>query len=383
MGRYVYFFGEGKAEGRADMKNLLGGKGANLAEMTNLGIPVPPGFTISTEVCDYYYKNGNQYPAELRTEVVENLRRVERVTGMKFGDPSNPLLVSVRSGAAASMPGMMDTVLNLGINDQVVEGLIRKTGNPRFAWDAFRRFMQMYGDVVRGVEHHAFEEALQSVKKAKGVEEDTELDAEDLKKVVALYRGVFKKHTKEEFPTDPMTQLWGAIDAVFGSWNNERAIKYRELNSIKGLLGTAVNVQTMVFGNFGNDSGHRRLLHPRPVHRREHLLRRVPDERAGRGRGGGHPHAADHHQPAQEAAAGLRPARGLPQAPGVALPRHAGHGVHHPAGQALHAADQERQAHRARRGQGRGRHGQGRGHQQGGGAPARRARTSSTSSCTR
>ncbi len=255
MGRYVYYFGEGKAEGRADMKNLLGGKGANLAEMTNLGIPVPPGFTISTEVCDYYYKNGNKYPPELRDEVIENLRRVERSTGMKFGDPANPLLVSVRSGAAASMPGMMDTVLNLGINDQVVEGLIRKTGNTRFAWDAYRRFMQMYGDVVRGVEHHAFEEALRSVKKAKGVEEDTQLDAEDLKKVVALYRAVFKKHTKEEFPTDPMVQLWGAIDAVFGSWNNERAIKYRELNSIKGLLGTAVNVQTMVFGNFGNDSG--------------------------------------------------------------------------------------------------------------------------------
>ena len=255
MGRYVYYFGEGKAEGRADMRNLLGGKGANLAEMTNLGIPVPPGFTISTEVCDYYYKNGRQYPPELRAEVAENLRRVEQATGMKFGDPANPLLVSVRSGAAASMPGMMDTVLNLGINDQAVEGLIRKTGNPRFAWDAYRRFMQMYGDVVRGVDHDAFEEALHSVKTKKGIEADTDLDADDLKKVVALYRAVFKKHTKEEFPTDPMAQLWGAIEAVFGSWNNDRAIKYRALDDIKGLLGTAVNVQTMVFGNFGEDSG--------------------------------------------------------------------------------------------------------------------------------
>ncbi len=255
MGRYVYYFGDGKAEGRADMKNLLGGKGANLAEMTNLGIPVPPGFTISTEVCDYYYKNGRTYPPQLRSEVAENLRRVEQATGMKFGDPSNPLLVSVRSGAAASMPGMMDTVLNLGINDGVVEGLIRKTGNPRFAWDAFRRFMQMYGDVVCGVEHHSFEQALNSVKAKKGVEADTDLDADDLKKVVSLYRAVFRKHTGREFPTDPMEQLWGAIEAVFGSWNNERAIKYRELNSIKGLLGTAVTVQTMVFGNFGEDSG--------------------------------------------------------------------------------------------------------------------------------
>jgi pyruvate, orthophosphate dikinase len=255
MARYVFYFGDGKAEGRADMKEILGGKGANLAEMTNLGIPVPPGFTISTEVCDYYYKNGKAYPPELRNQVAENLRRVEQSTGMKFGDPSNPLLVSVRSGAAASMPGMMDTVLNLGINDAVVDGLIRKTGNARFAWDAYRRFMQMYGDVVRGVDHHAFEEALASIKAKKRVEADTDLDAEDLKKVVALYRGIFKKHTKEEFPTDPMAQLWGAIDAVFGSWNSDRAIKYRSLEGIKGLLGTAVNVQTMVYGNFGEDSG--------------------------------------------------------------------------------------------------------------------------------
>jgi len=254
MGKYVYYFGDGKAEGTAKMRSLLGGKGANLAEMTNLGVPVPPGFTISTEVCDYFNKNDGKYPPELEAQVEKNLARVEKSTGMKFGDPKNPLLVSVRSGAAASMPGMMDTVLNLGINEKVVQGLVEKTGNERFAWDAYRRFMQMYGNVVRGVAHEHFEEALEAVKKKKGVEEDTHLDAADLQKVVDAYKTVYKKYTGEDFPTDARTQLWGAINAVFGSWNNERAIRYRRLNDIKGLLGTAVNVQTMVFGNFGDDS---------------------------------------------------------------------------------------------------------------------------------
>ncbi len=253
--KYVYFFGEGKAEGNAGMKEFLGGKGANLAEMTNLGIPVPPGFTISAVVCDEYYKNNRNYPEGLEEEVERNLKRLEDLMGKKLGDPDDPLLVSVRSGAAISMPGMMDTVLNLGLNDKAVEGLARKTGNDRFAWDAYRRFIQMFGDVVKGVPHSEFERILDQVKEEKGVSLDTELTTEDLKRVVELYKKVYKKYTKEDFPQDPKKQLWAAIDAVFGSWNNERAIKYREINEIKGLLGTAVNVQSMVFGNFGDDSG--------------------------------------------------------------------------------------------------------------------------------
>jgi pyruvate,orthophosphate dikinase len=253
--KYVYFFGGGKAEGEAAMKNQLGGKGANLAEMTNLGIPVPPGFTISADVCDLFYKNNRKYPAGLDKEVAENLKKLETLMGKKLGDPKDPLLVSVRSGAAISMPGMMDTVLNLGLTDKAVEGLAELSGNERFAWDAYRRFIQMFGDVVREVPHRSFEDALEAVKKKKGVEADVELAAADLKEVVKRYKVIYKKHTKEDFPQKPIEQLWAAIDAVFGSWNNPRAIKYRKINEIKGLLGTAVNVQTMVFGNFGDDSG--------------------------------------------------------------------------------------------------------------------------------
>ncbi len=253
--KYVYFFGGGKAEGGAAMKNRLGGKGANLAEMINLGIPVPPGFTISADVCDLFYKKNRRYPAGLNKQVETNLKRLESLMGKKLGDPKDPLLVSVRSGAAVSMPGMMDTVLNLGLTDEAVKGLAALSGNERFAWDAYRRFIQMFGDVVREVPRHSFEDALKAVKKKKGVEEDLDLDAADLKEVVKRYKAIYKKHTKEDFPQDPKKQLWASIDAVFGSWNNPRAIKYRRINEIKGLLGTAVNVQTMVFGNFGDDSG--------------------------------------------------------------------------------------------------------------------------------
>ncbi len=255
MNKYVYFFGSGKAEGEAALKSTLGGKGANLAEMTNLGIPVPPGFTLSTDVCDLYYRNKRKYPAGLRQEVDAHLKRLEDLMGKKLGDSKDPLLVSVRSGAAVSMPGMMDTVLNLGLSDAAVDGLAGMAGNERFAFDAYRRFIQMFGDVVREVPRHAFEEVLNAVKKKKGVQEDTDLDAEDLKTVVKRYKAVFKKHTKEDFPQKPKDQLWAAIDAVFGSWNNPRAIKYRALNDIKGLIGTAVNIQVMVFGNFGETSG--------------------------------------------------------------------------------------------------------------------------------
>jgi pyruvate,orthophosphate dikinase len=253
--KYVYYFGEGKAEGKTEMKPLLGGKGANLAEMTNIGIPVPPGFTLSTAVCEEYYENDRNYPKGLEDEVLKNLEKLEKMMGKKLGDPEDPLLVSVRSGAAVSMPGMMDTVLNLGLNDQAVSGLAGKSGNERFAWDAYRRFINMFGDVVKGVPHEDYEDALRAVKKKKGADLDTDLDTEDLKEVVKQYKAVYKKHTKEDFPQDPMDQLWSAIDAVFGSWMNPRAIHYRKINNIRGLRGTAVNVQSMVFGNFGNDSG--------------------------------------------------------------------------------------------------------------------------------
>lgn len=253
--KYVYFFGKKETEGNAGMKDLLGGKGANLAEMTSIGLPVPPGFTISTEACAYFSENDGKYPASMKEQVLENLRKLEKEMGAKLGDSENPLLVSVRSGAAQSMPGMMDTVLNLGMSPAAVKGVIKKSGNERFAWDSYRRFMQMFGDVVMGVSHHSFEEALQSVKDLVGTEFDTDLGVEDLKLVIQKYRDVYKAATGEEFPTDPLEQLFKSIDAVFGSWDNDRAKKYRQMNDIRGLLGTAVNVQAMVFGNMGNTSG--------------------------------------------------------------------------------------------------------------------------------
>ncbi len=258
--KYVYKFGAGKAEGNKDMKILLGGKGANLAEMANIGIPVPPGFTISTEVCKMYYENNGQYPEDVKQQIIDGVRHIEEIMGLKFGDPEKPLLVSVRSGAPVSMPGMMDTVLNLGLNDETVHGLIKMSNNERFGWDSYRRFVQMYGDVVMGLkpeskeEEDPFEVIIDKVKKEKGVKLDTELDAEDLKKLVELFKAEIKKRTGKDFPTDVWDQLWGAINAVFGSWNNERAIKYREINNIPPDWGTAVNVQAMVFGNMGDDS---------------------------------------------------------------------------------------------------------------------------------
>ncbi len=259
--KYVYFFGGKKAEGNAKMKNLLGGKGANLAEMVNIGLPVPAGFTITTEVCTYYYKHNKKYPKELKKQVLSALKKVEKIMGSKFGDKKNPLLVSVRSGARISMPGMMDTILNLGLNDETVQGLIEKTSNPRFAYDSYRRFVQMYGDVVLGLqpqdkrELDPFEVIIDRKKKARKVEQDTDLTAEDLKELVAEFKAEIKKKTGHDFPDDPMEQLWGAIGAVFGSWMNERAIVYRKINEIPSEWGTAVNVQSMVFGNMGEDSG--------------------------------------------------------------------------------------------------------------------------------
>ncbi len=251
----VYFFGNGKAEGNAKMKELLGGKGANLAEMTNLGVPVPPGFTIATKVCAEYYKSKGKWPKGLDKEVDANLAKLEKAMGMKMSDPDRPLLVSVRSGAAASMPGMMDTVLNLGLNDQVVASIIKRTGNARFAYDIYRRFIDMFGDVVMGCHHDYFEEKIHEAKKRAGVTLDSDLKAEQLHGVVEAYKKVYKDHVGEMFPQDGKVQLTHAINAVFGSWNSPRAIRYRELNHIKGLLGTAVNVQAMVFGNMGDDCG--------------------------------------------------------------------------------------------------------------------------------
>ncbi len=255
MGKLVYFFGNGKAEGDAKMRDILGGKGANLAEMTNLGIPVPPGFTIATEVCDAYYRNETKHPEGLEAEVEENLRKLENLMGKKLGNGDDPLLVSVRSGAAVSMPGMMETVLNLGLTDSSVKGLAKRSGNERFAWDAYRRFIQMFGDVVMGVSLEHFEKELAALKKSRKIVEDTELDAADLKELVIRFKRIYKHSTKTDFPQDPKKQLWAAIDAVLGSWNNAKAIKYRAINNIKNLKGTAVNVQSMVFGNFGDDSG--------------------------------------------------------------------------------------------------------------------------------
>jgi pyruvate, orthophosphate dikinase len=258
--RYVYYFGDGKADGDGKMKPLLGGKGANLAEMTRIGLPVPPGFTITTEVCTYFYENKRSYPPELNEQVSAALAKVEKSAGKRLGDRDDPLLLSVRSGARDSMPGMMDTILNLGINDEVVEIVAEKSGNPRFAWDSYRRFLQMYGDVVMGVQkregedHEPFETVIEEVKHAARVEKDTDLSVDHLKSMVEKFKQLIKERTGKAFPQDPLDQMWGSIGAVFGSWNNDRAIVYRRKYNIPHEWGTAVNVQTMVFGNRGDTS---------------------------------------------------------------------------------------------------------------------------------
>src|SRR5262245_1377268 len=256
MAKYVYFFGDGKAEGKADMKNLLGGKGANLAEMTNIGLPVPAGFTLTTDVCTYYYANGRKYPPELRDQVSESLQRVEKLMGAKFGDSTTPLLLSCRSGARDSMPGMMDTVLNIGLNDTTVQALAKQTGNERFALDSYRRLLLMYDEVVMGLKGHhdePFEHILSAAKKAQGVKLDNELSVESLKKVIAEYKAAIKKYTGADFPENPLDQIWNAVGAVFGSWMNDRATVYRRQYGIPDEWGTACNVMAMVFGNLGDD----------------------------------------------------------------------------------------------------------------------------------
>jgi pyruvate,orthophosphate dikinase len=253
--KWVYFFGAGKAEGDGTWRDLLGGKGAGLAEMTKIGLPVPAGFTISTEACDYFYKNGKKYPAELKKQVAENVARLEKVTRKKLGDPKSPLLVSVRSGSARSMPGMMETILNLGLNDRSVEGLAGSTKNERFAYDAYRRFVQMYSTVVMELPKEDLEHRLRAMKERLRVKEDTAVPASGWKELVKEYKANFRQKTGQDFPDDPIDQLWGAIEAVFGSWMAEKAVTYRRVEKITGLLGTAVNVVQMVFGNTGDASG--------------------------------------------------------------------------------------------------------------------------------
>ena len=251
MAKWVYLF----REGNADMRNLLGGKGANLAEMTNLGLPIPPGFTVTTEACTDYYHNGKTISEEIRGQIFDALAILEEQQGKKFGDVENPLLVSVRSGARASMPGMMDTILNLGLTDISVEGFAKRTGNPRFAYDSYRRFIQMFSDVVMEIPKSLFERVLDEIKEGKGVHFDTELTAEDLKEVIVRFKKIYQERMGEEFPQEPRVQLMEAVKAVFRSWDNERAIVYRRMNDIPGDWGTAVNVQSMVFGNMGDTSG--------------------------------------------------------------------------------------------------------------------------------
>ncbi len=253
--KMVYYFGKLKTDGNSTMKQLIGGKGANLAEMTAIGLPVPPGFTVTTECCDQYYKQGKKMPKGLMDQAHKAIAMLEKESGKKFGDDTNALLVSVRSGAAVSMPGMMDTVLNLGLNDQAVLGLVKASGNKRFAYDAYRRLINMYGDVVMGVDHHYFEAEFDKIKKKQRVKLDTDVDDNGLVELCEAYKKIVKKHAKRAFPQDPFTQLELAIEAVFSSWNAPRAIRYRQIQEITGLKGTAVNVQTMVFGNMGEDCG--------------------------------------------------------------------------------------------------------------------------------
>src|SRR6201987_5994734 len=253
--KYVYFFGAGKADGTGAMKEILGGKGAGLAEMTRIGLPVAEGFTITTEACDYYFKHGRKYPKELRAEVAKNLARLEKLTKKKLGDAKNPLLVSVRSGSAKSMPGMMETILNLGLNEKSVEALAKSTKNERFAYDAYRRFVQMYSSVVIGLPKEDLEARLRAMKKLLSVTDDTQVTAQGWRQLVGEYKEYYKRKTGKPFPEDPEEQLWGAIGAVFESWMGDKAVTYRRVEKITGLLGTAGNVVQMVFGNTGENSG--------------------------------------------------------------------------------------------------------------------------------
>ena len=399
----VYAFGndaEGNnvTEGNTSMKAILGGKGANLAEMANIGLPVPPGFTITCQTCMEYANAGNTWPEGALDTIHEYRLDLEERIGKKIGDAEDPLLVSVRSGAPMSMPGMMDTVLNLGLNDQSINGLIKQTENPRFAWDSYRRFIQMFSNVVMGLDGDLFENAIDAMKNDRGVASDTDLTAEDLQELVAE----FKAHLRRErlrrrvpqpgggrcraaFPQDPMVQLQLAIEAVFGSWNNPRAVLYRKQNKIADDLGTAVNVQSMVFGNKGNTSATGVAFTRNPANGEKEFYGDYLVNAQGEDVVAG----IRNTEPHRRAQARGRPGRGRTRArrgvrrPGEPLPRHVRHRVHHRAGQAVDAADPRGQAHRRCRAAHRHRDGEGRPHHQGRGRRAASTPSSSTSCCTR
>ncbi len=342
--KYVYLFGAGKADGHGEMKDVLGGKGAGLAEMTRIGLPVPAGFTISTLACDHYFKHGKKYPKELPQQVRDAMRKLERVTGKSFGDARDPLLVSVRSGSARSMPGMMETILNLGLNDTSVEGLARLTSNPRFAYDAYRRFIQMYSTVVIGLPKDELEERLREMKKRRGVKDDAQIPAEGWEELVKEYKAFFRAKTGEDFPQEPEQQLWGAIGAVFSSWMAEKAVTYRRVEKITGLLGTAVNVVQMVFGNKGESSGTGVCFTRDPSTGAKEFYGDFLINAQG-----------------EDVVAGIRTPMHLSEMKqvmpkvyanwsacehvGKALPRHAGHGIHRRGRHPVHATDAHRQAH--------------------------------------
>ena len=397
MAKYVYFFGGGKAEGKAEMKNLLGGKGANLAEMANLGLPVPPGFTITTEVCTLYYKNKGKYPAELKKQVEDNLKKTERIMEKKFGDPKDPLLVSVRSGARASMPGMMETILNVGLAPSTIPGLIAKTNNPRFVYDAYRRLIMMYSDVVMekaaGIEpageqgiRKQLEAIMHEMKEKKGVKLDTELSADDLKELAEQFKARVLKVLGKPFPDEPMDQLWGSVSAVFQSWNGRRAVEYRRIEKIPDEWGTAVTVQTMVFGNTGDTSATgvgftrdpatgRNIFYGEwlPNAQGEDVVAGIrtplPVNEAGKT---AHTKGLTSLEKAMPAA--YKQLNAIQHEAREALPRHARHRVHHRGRPPVHAPVPRRQAQRRGRGEDRGGHGQREADQAGRGGAAHQGR---------
>ena len=373
MTQYVYFFGGGKADGHKGMKDTLGGKGAGLAEMTNASLPVPPGFTISTAACNLFQEKQGSLPKEIDGEIDRALDRLEKLMGKRLGDAADPLLVSVRSGAKFSMPGMMDTILNLGLNDRSVEGLKGKTRNGRFAADSYRRFIQMFGNVVLGIEKDRFEHELNAVKKKQKVKADVDLTEDALREVIARFKKVVKAETGEEFPQEPRAQLYGARDAVFKSWMNARAVTYRKLNDIPHDLGTAVNVQSMVFGNMGDSSatGVGFTRNPSTGAREFYgeFLQNAQGEDVVAGIRTPQPIA----QLEQVDAGGLQAAAGDHEPAGAALQGRAGLRVHHPGEHAVHAPDPQRQADRAGGSAHRGRHGGGRHHHEAGSGRARGA----------
>ena len=354
----MFTFGDGKAEGKAGLRDLLGGKGANLAEMANLGLPVPPGFTIPTSVCTYFYAHDKSYPTALKAQVEKALDHVGKLTGKAFGDSKNPLLVSVRSGGRASMPGMMDTVLNLGLNDKTVEALAEMSGDRRFAYDSYRRFITMYSDVVLGFEHHHFEDILDTFKDSQGYTLDTDLTGDDWVELVGRYKEAVARETGKDFPQDPHDAIVGRDRRGVLILDERARGDLPPAARHSGILGHRRQRAGDGVRQHGRDLGDRRCVHAQSLDRREQALRRIPDQRAGRGRGGGHPHAAGHHRICaqgirlRQGVDGNRDARGVQgtdadlHAARKALPRHAGHGVHGRAGQAVDAADPRRQAHR-------------------------------------